>query len=641
MITEHLSTLKIHKLSKEQYERELAAGNIDESALYLTPDDRDYIVSGGSGGNGECIVDVVELPTSNINTDATYRVLNGTFIMNKLFRNDCDCYIVDWSGDPAGSGKGVIGEGVNGNLAYTGYYNINNNVVYGYFDQSSIDTIKQWIDKSDLNAIVKAALKATVNSMSTGWKTMDEIVSSVGSAMSLNWGGVVTSSDKVIDENALYLYVSGDLYFNRHGSWISADGGIGMRGAGIGAEIFNSFDNIATGLAAHAEGRNTQATSDVSHAEGYATVASGASSHVEGELSTASGHASHAEGYDTTAQGQNSHAEGCLTISEGAHAHVEGYGSKANGSASHAEGIWTIADGDAQHVQGRYNKVDSTAAFIIGNGLNTEDRSNALTIDWYGNAEFAGIVKSDGVSLATVEYVDGNKGYYTTAGLKNGTTLGSFATAEGSGNIAIGQYSHAEGFTTTAYAQSAHSEGEQSKATGPFSHAEGYGTEASEMGAHAEGVSSIASGVSSHAEGISTTASGMYAHSEGENTVASGQDSHAEGKGTIAASTFQHVQGAYNIEDAEIKYLHIVGNGDESIRSNAHTIDWDGNGWFKGTIKMGGVSQDDANAKTVATLDDLTTKQDKITGTAGQFVVIGDDGNLAAITLTNVSEVGA
>ncbi len=39
MITENLSTLKIHKLSKEQYERELAAGRIDENALYLTPDE--------------------------------------------------------------------------------------------------------------------------------------------------------------------------------------------------------------------------------------------------------------------------------------------------------------------------------------------------------------------------------------------------------------------------------------------------------------------------------------------------------------------------------------------------------------------------------------------------------------------------
>lgn len=39
MITENLTTLKIHKLTQAQYERELEAGRIDENALYITPDD--------------------------------------------------------------------------------------------------------------------------------------------------------------------------------------------------------------------------------------------------------------------------------------------------------------------------------------------------------------------------------------------------------------------------------------------------------------------------------------------------------------------------------------------------------------------------------------------------------------------------
>ena len=39
MITENLSTLKIHKLTQTQYNRELANGTIDENALYLTPDE--------------------------------------------------------------------------------------------------------------------------------------------------------------------------------------------------------------------------------------------------------------------------------------------------------------------------------------------------------------------------------------------------------------------------------------------------------------------------------------------------------------------------------------------------------------------------------------------------------------------------
>lgn len=38
MFVENLSTLKIHKLTQEQYDRELAEGNIDEYSLYLTPE---------------------------------------------------------------------------------------------------------------------------------------------------------------------------------------------------------------------------------------------------------------------------------------------------------------------------------------------------------------------------------------------------------------------------------------------------------------------------------------------------------------------------------------------------------------------------------------------------------------------------
>lgn len=45
MITKNLSTLKINKLTQAQYERELEAGNIDENALYLTPDDEDYVAT--------------------------------------------------------------------------------------------------------------------------------------------------------------------------------------------------------------------------------------------------------------------------------------------------------------------------------------------------------------------------------------------------------------------------------------------------------------------------------------------------------------------------------------------------------------------------------------------------------------------
>ena len=51
MITENLSTLKIHKLTQAQYNKALADRNIDENAMYLTPDEevdyatKDYVDS--------------------------------------------------------------------------------------------------------------------------------------------------------------------------------------------------------------------------------------------------------------------------------------------------------------------------------------------------------------------------------------------------------------------------------------------------------------------------------------------------------------------------------------------------------------------------------------------------------------------
>lgn len=121
---------------------------------------------------------------------------------------------------------------------------------------------------------------------------------------------------------------------------------------------------------------------------------------------------------------------------------------------------------------------------------------------------------------------------------------------------------------------------------GVCSHTEGYDATASGDYSHAEGGYSTASGEYSHAEGNSTNASGSYSHAEGQSTGARGDYSHAEGYATKASSVYQHAQGKYNIEDTSNRYAHIVGNGRNiSNRSNAHTLDWEGNAWFAGTIE--------------------------------------------------------
>ena len=128
------------------------------------------------------------------------------------------------------------------------------------------------------------------------------------------------------------------------------------------------------GIMSYAIGSNLLSSGFYSYAEGYASQALGDYSHAEGCESVARDYA-HAEGYNTKARGKASHAQGMDT--------------EAYGSYSSAQNLGTFAFGQAQTVIGRFNVEDyeNDYAFIIGNGTDDENRSNALTIDWNGNIE--------------------------------------------------------------------------------------------------------------------------------------------------------------------------------------------------------------------------------------------------------------
>lgn len=156
----------------------------------------------------------------------------------------------------------------------------------------------------------------------------------------------------------------------------------------------------------------------------------------------------------------------------------------------------------------------------------------------------------------------------------------------------------------------------------------GSGTSASAASAHAEGNGSVASGSASHAQNSGTKATGDYSHAEGSSTEASGQAAHAEGTGTVAANRSQHVEGEYNVRDPSGNepsgrgtYQHIVGNGtSNSNRSNAHTMDWNGNAWYAGDVYVGSTSGTgmDNGSKKLATEDFVTTAYLKKTGDSSE-----------------------
>lgn len=249
---------------------------------------------------------------------------------------------------------------------------------------------------------------------------------------------------------------------------------------------------------------------------------------------------------------------------------------------------------------------------IIGSvrGVNTAEEDNNYTMGFAAFAEGNG-TKASG-AMGHAEGMSSN-------------ASGNQSHAEGVFTTASGQYSHAEGYYTTASKEASHAEGQNTIASGNDSHAEGHYTTASGNESHAEGSNTTASGLDSHAEGYYTTASEVNAHAEGANTTASGAISHAEGKNTIANHASQHVFGQYNIADPSVAtanvrgtYVEIVGNGTSSTRSNARTLDWDGNEKLAGSLTLG-----------MGTNDETTI-------TAIQLKSIVEESDIESITYNNL-----
>lgn len=386
------------------------------------------------------------------------------------------------------------------------------------------------------------------------------------------------------------------------------------------------FGTIAAELASHAEGQQSYAIGPRAHAEGHSTIAAGISAHSEGEGKTTElvkisglantttyyltysipavynyitlldpdinntfaniktakiisisddGHTietdqslasydlSNIQGvvYSTGAIGDQSHSEGYQTIAVGNFSHAEGLETQANGAGSHAGGNSTIANGHYSHTEGFMSCADGV----------------------YSHAE----------GMATA-----NSAYSHAEGVA--TTYGMLSHAEGSSN-SIGECSHAEGFGTTLknIQISGNANSLQYTIINPPalfkidlpSYIVLISNNTLQGGVYAEILSfdsntntitvdktlSATKALDSANTIITTSgAFGKYSHSEGYETIALNNDE----------TKPQHVEGAYNIPDTENKYAYIVGNGKNTLqRSNAYTLDWEGNATFSGKVK--------------------------------------------------------
>ena len=237
----------------------------------------------------------------------------------------------------------------------------------------------------------------------------------------------------------------------------------------------------------------------------------------------------------------------CVASGDGALS--EGGATTASGTVSHSEGQLTIAEGNYSHAENMH-----TLAYGVGSHSEGGVLSGNITISGAANTTTytvdSGCPRIYGTAADIAIYVElyyNNEYYYPTTITISDEVITSITLGS-----TLDENNPLNGTTAKLYFRT------------------------------------VAKGKGSHAEGGATYTHAEYSHAEGKQTHTAGKNSHSEGLLTIAASDNQHVQGKNNIIDSAGIYAHIVGNGtSSSARSNAHTLDWNGNGWYAGKLTVG------------------------------------------------------
>ena len=201
---------------------------------------------------------------------------------------------------------------------------------------------------------------------------------------------------------------------------------------------------------------------------------------------------------------------------------------------------------------------------------------------------------------------------------KAGTSIGEFSSAEGFDTTAAGNYSKAEGYMTKVNAAHTHVQGkynidpdgrysiiEEFDCTlGPFNNNTYYYSSSYTVDA-ATGYFMLPNGYKSvRFDSLNTLPRGVYIASYGFGTRSLYMLTNESVKSTSGNSTtYTHVTilSIVPTYDRLGHYAHIVGNGtSEEERSNAHTLDWEGNAWYAGDVYVGsdgGTSIDEGSKK--------------------------------------------
>ena len=224
-------------------------------------------------------------------------------------------------------------------------------------------------------------------------------------------------------------------------------------------------------------------------------------------------------------------------------------------------GLQNLVDGtEYGSVQGKNSSATGFRSFAMGYAAEAKGANSFV----FGEASTAYATSENGICLGPGNELDG----------KDTICIGSTCRARNRGSIAIGS-------SARAFGASGSNQYNDNIALGTDLYS-GYNRETQTN----EGRWCLATNIGTSSSGYGSFAEGYYTRASG------GYGSHSEGYYTISTHQAQHAQGTYNIRDASTEekankgtYAIIVGNGTSNdARSNAYTLDWQGNGTFSGTV---------------------------------------------------------
>lgn len=341
MNIENLSTLKIHKLSQEQYNTALANNQIDNNALYLTPEDTSFQIG--------------------------KKFENNAVIIGRFDENNNPNIAI---------GKSAMAEGSNGQV----------NILLEFPEQQ--------ITLEEIN--IDYFLLGPQVTYLENKKFIDAICSSPFEIKFNNLSQYIKVNSSIFENGFIKAYISDDDEWKQNFTQIQEN---------PPSSIIDIQKKCgAYGFASHVECLNNVALGGASHAEGHFNATQANCAHAEGHGNLARGYASHAEGRTTETRGHSSHASGRGTFASGAQQFVIGTFNKIDTEKNNGGTLELEADGLPKYQYlddvDNYLEVKSKYAFIIGNGSNASDegRSNALTVDWKGNTWIAGGLTASGTT---------------------------------------------------------------------------------------------------------------------------------------------------------------------------------------------------------------------------------------------------